>query len=90
MNERSAHGVRGYLLRTTDGTLVFRIYTSADRRQFIDYDIRHCDLEVEIVDDYSSLYEGEDGSNYIDYPSRLTKGAKCTKDSSSPQTPTSS
>ena len=78
-NERSANKVRGYLLATLDGEFVFRIYTS-DRKAFKDYQIRHQDLEIEIVDNYSSIYDGEseDYNGYIDYPSRLTEG-KFTK-----------
>jgi hypothetical protein len=55
---------------------VFRVYTDADRKQYKDYKINHSDLEVEIVDNYSSLYEGDgDGKpNTIDYPSRVKKG----------------
>lgn len=78
-NERSANKVRGYLLETLDG-FVFRIYTSVDRKEWKDYAIRHSDLEVEIVDNYSSFYEEECKSGdytqydgYIGYPSRLGK-----------------
>ena len=81
MTERSAHKVRGYILRTIDGDFVFRVYTNAanaDRKEFKDYKIRHQDLEVEIVDDYSSFFEFDaadkgDYDGYIDYPSRLGK-----------------
>lgn len=74
-NERSANKVRGYLLVTLDGEIVFRVYTSADRKEFKDYQIRHQDLEVEIIDDYSSFYDepSDDYDGYIDYPSRLGK-----------------
>jgi len=74
-NETSAHGVRGYLLRTTEGDLIFRVYTDATRQKYKDYKINHCDLEVEIVDRYSSLYEGDsDKPNSLDYSSRVKKG----------------
>ncbi len=76
-NESSANGVRGYLLRMESGELVFRIYTSADRKQFKDYQINHSDLEVEIKDNYSSLFEGDGVKpNIIDYPSRLKEAKK--------------
>ena len=75
-NERSAQGVEGFLLRTIDGGLIFRIYDPDNKRVFKDYEVSHHDLRIKIMDDYSSFYEKErenglDG--YIDYPSKLFK-----------------
>lgn len=81
-NERSANKVRGYLLATLDGELVFRVYTSADRKEFKDYKIRHQDLEVEIVDNYSSFFDEktDDYDGFLDYPSRLLEKKVTTVD----------
>ena len=52
----TAAGVTGFLLKQMDGTFFFRTYTSAD--EFMDYDIRHDDLEVTIsVDALASIYK---------------------------------
>ena len=52
----TAAGVTGFLLKQMDGTFFFRTYTSAD--EFMDYDIRHDDLEVTIsVDALASFYK---------------------------------
>lgn len=51
--------------------MYFRVY-GPDRKDFVDYDMSHCDLEVQVVDNYSSLYPDGDNSR-IDYPSRIFK-----------------
>lgn len=72
--------LRGFLLYSpfsADGTVaepgkgefIFRVYDKTNKKIFKDYEIRHCDLEVEIIGKYASLYESEE-VNYIDYPSR--------------------
>lgn len=76
-NERSANKVRGYLLYSpVENGFIFRVYTDTNRREFKDYKIRHQDLEIEIVDNYSSFYDEKtkDCDGYIDYPSKI----KCT------------
>ena len=53
---RSAAGVKGVLIRTLDGALVFRVYH--DREHFTDYEIRHDDLSVTIdTDALASFYK---------------------------------
>ncbi len=84
-NETSAQNVKGFILRGMDGELFFRIYDEKDRSKYKDYKIDHYDLEVQIIDNYSSFYEydekkkekeGFDGC--LDYPSRILKGGtKC-------------
>ena len=54
---KSANGVRGHLLNLIDGIVVFRVY-GADHN-FVDYDLRHCDLTVIIDDDDAFLYDDE-------------------------------
>lgn len=71
LEKRDAAGTRGYLLRTLHGDLVFRIYGEPDqtgRRPFRDYEIRHHDLRIELLD--GTIFEGETKEGYqgfIDY-----------------------
>jgi hypothetical protein len=61
----NAKGLKGFLIRTLDNEFVFRVYTDTDGG-FIDYDIHHYDLEVEIIGDDSAVFsDGE--RNWIDY-----------------------
>ena len=60
---QSAQGVKGYLIRVDDRH-VFRVY--AEDHTFLDYNILHHDLEIQILDD-AFLYRSEFGS-YLDYP----------------------
>jgi hypothetical protein len=61
---KPAHGVKGILIRVGDAH-VFRIY--GEGHSFVDYDILHHDLAVEILDNDAILYDSEFG-NYLDYP----------------------
>lgn len=74
-DERPARGQRGFLLRSTDGDLFFRIYDSKDKREFRDYKINHSDLAIVIVDDYSAFYEKPcaDWDGTLDYKSRVLR-----------------
>lgn len=67
MNIKPAKGKKGFILEIND-KFVFRIYHGNGK--FTDYEIRANDFEVEIVDDFTELYESEDG-NRIDYSRRL-------------------
>lgn len=50
-----AAGVKGVLIRTLDGVMMFRVYH--DRERFTDYEIRHDDLGVTIdADALAALY----------------------------------
>ena len=50
-----AAGVKGVIVRTLDGTMMFRVYH--DREHFTDYEIRHDDLSVTIdADALASFY----------------------------------
>jgi len=52
----SAAGVKGVIVRTLDGTMVFRIYN--DRECFTDYEIRNDDLSVTIdTDELAAFYQ---------------------------------
>ncbi|HEU0203591.1 MAG TPA: hypothetical protein VFR86_24540 [Burkholderiaceae bacterium] len=53
---RPAAGIKGFLLRGVDGKYFFRVYRDAG--EFIDYELRHDDLEVTVsVDALASFYE---------------------------------
>jgi len=67
----SANGVTGCLIYTGED-YKFRVY-DADHN-FKDYDIRHCDLSLTIVDSDAEFYEYDDGTLILDH-SRETLGA---------------
>ena len=52
---RPAQGTRGFLLWSGEH-MFFRVYHGP--HDFTDYDIRHSDLEIEIVDPDSAFYNG--------------------------------
>ena len=64
MKNRPAKGTRGCIIRTIDGGYMFRVYFA--NHEFIDYDILHYDMEVEIIDDDATFYE-YDGGAVIDH-----------------------
>lgn len=72
INEKSAQGIKGYILyspfKQSGGGYFFRIYR--DDGHFTDYDIRSEEIEVELKGDWISLYESEDGENYLDWSSK--------------------
>ena len=52
----SAAGVKGVLIRTLDGALMFRVYR--DREHFTDHEIRHDDLSITIdADALAAFYK---------------------------------
>jgi hypothetical protein len=66
MTTKSAKGIKGFIIRTFDGGnggYVFRVYDK--EFNFVDYDILHYDLEVEILDDAILYDDGE--RQWIDY-----------------------
>ena len=60
---KPAKGTKGHIIRVGD-TYMFRVYDK--EYNFIDYDILHYDLEVEILDPDASLYSSEYGQ-YLDH-----------------------
>jgi hypothetical protein len=60
----SAKGMKGILIRVGDSH-VFRVYR--EDYTFLDYDILHHDLEIQILESDATLYRSEFG-NYLDYP----------------------
>jgi hypothetical protein len=80
--EVSAAGVRGILCRcAVDGSYFFRVY--GPDHTFVDYALRHDDLEVTISEDeLASFYRiGED--NILDYSPRVLGLADATPDQKS-------
>lgn len=63
MNIKSANGATGYLIRTGD-TVVFRVYDK--NHNFVDYDILHYDMRVQIQEDDAVFYESDDRA-WIDH-----------------------
>ena len=60
---KPAKGTKGHIIRVGD-TYMFRVYDKD--YNFIDYDILHYDLEVEILDTDATLYSSEYG-DYLDH-----------------------
>ena len=63
-NTTPAKGVKGYLIDSFDGNYYFRVY---DGKEFKDYLVRHCDLEITLHDDDATFYEYEDGTLTLDH-----------------------
>ncbi len=61
----SADGREGYLIWCGGDRYVFRIYTDAPNK-FTDYDLRHSDMKVKIVDSDAFFYSDEQ-SDCIDH-----------------------
>ena len=65
MKIESADGREGYLIWCGGDRYVFRIYTDAPN-EFTDYDLRHSDMKVKIVDSDAFFYS-DDQSDCIDH-----------------------
>jgi hypothetical protein len=68
---KPAKGLKGFIMHGVDmdggAFYFFRVYDKGHIHKFVDYDILHHDLEVEILEDDAMLYRSEFG-DYIDYP----------------------
>ena len=60
----SADGREGYLIWCGGDRYVFRIYDLW--HNFVDYDLRHCDMRIKIIDSDAFFYSDEKG-NTIDH-----------------------
>lgn len=72
IKEKPTKGIKGFiysLFRKETGNYFFRIYHS--QGQFTDYDIRAEEIEVELSGEWLSLYESENGENYLDWSSKV-------------------
>lgn len=68
--EKSAKGVKGFLLYNPfTKKHFFRVYDHKDKSIFTDYDLIAEDIEIELISDFNSLYEGE--RNKLDYSSKV-------------------
>jgi hypothetical protein len=67
---KPAKGVKGFIMHglDIDGNFFyfFRVYDKGHIHKFVDYDILHYDLEVEILESDAMLYQDEFGA-HIDY-----------------------
>jgi len=68
----SADGQEGYLIWCGGDRYVFRIYNEA--HDFVDYDIRHSDMRIRVIDSDAFFYSDNQG-NTIDH-SPATLGIK--------------
>jgi len=66
---KPARGVKGCIIDSFDGNYYFRVY-NADHT-FVDYHLRHCDLQVIIDDDDAVLYDDELGQRLDHSPATL-------------------
>jgi hypothetical protein len=57
----SADGREGYLIWCGGDRYVFRVYTQAPD-DFVDYDLRHTDMKIRIVDSDAYFYTDEQGA----------------------------
>jgi hypothetical protein len=71
MTPKPAKGLRGHIIDSFDGSYFFRVY-DADHN-FVDYDLRHCDLTVIIDDEDAFLYEDEFSATLDHSPGTLGK-----------------
>lgn len=62
--ETPAQGVRGFLIRSFDQQIFFRVYDQD--HNFVDYEITNYDCEVEIVDPDAAFIRGDAG-DFLDY-----------------------
>lgn len=68
--ETAAQGQRGMLIDSFDGRRYFRQYD--ENHDFVDYELTHFDLEIEILDSSAALIRTESG-DYVDYSSDAMK-----------------
>ena len=70
MKIESADGREGYLIWCGGDRYVFRVYTQAPD-EFVDYDLRHSDMRVKIMDSDAYFYSGEQGACIDHAPTTL-------------------
>ena len=61
MKIESADSQEGYLIWCGGDRYVFRIYTQTPNK-FVDYDLRHSDMKVKIMDSDAFFYTDETGT----------------------------
>ena len=70
MKIESADGKEGYLIWCGGDRYVFRIYTTAPE-EFVDYDIRHTDMRIRIIDSDAYFYTDGDYAKVDHSPETL-------------------
>ncbi len=60
MKPISAKNLKGIIIQDSFNNVVFRVHRTSD--DFTDYDLKHLDISVEILDDDAYIY-----GDYIDY-----------------------
>ena len=71
MSIEPAKGKKGFLLYNFfTQKHFFRVYNPDSEEGFTDYDLCAEDIEIEIIDRFTELYEGED-RNRLDYSRRV-------------------
>ena len=65
MKPTSANGVEGVLLYSFDGNYSFRVYHND--HTFTDYQLRHSDISITIVDEDAYFYKHADGTYSLDH-----------------------
>jgi hypothetical protein len=66
----SADGREGYLIWCGGDRYVFRVYTSAPD-DFVDYDLRHSDMRIRIIDSDAFFYVDDDHARVDHSPDTL-------------------
>lgn len=65
---RSANGVEGVLCVTSDGSYFLRVVDLQAAEGFVDYDLRHSDLRVRIIDEDAAFYDfGANHNSLLDH-----------------------
>lgn len=66
---RSAQGAEGILIRDVfDQKWYFRIYTNVTKSEFVNFELRHQNLCVQIAqDEMAAFYQDENGNGWLDY-----------------------
>jgi hypothetical protein len=62
--EKLAIGTKGFLIRSIDDNVWFRVYD--DKHDFVDYEITNHDCEVVIIDPHAAFIRTESG-DFLDY-----------------------
>jgi hypothetical protein len=72
MKEISAKGIRGFLLYSSSHQgYFFRVYSETNKRDFKDYKITAEDIEIQLLSNFNSLIEYDDGFKALDYSSEV-------------------
>lgn len=71
--ETRAIGARGFLIRTVDDDVVFRVYDTD--HNFVDYEITNHDCEIVIIDPHAAFHRNNAG-DFLDYTSESMEVTK--------------